>query len=265
MTASNKIFVDFYKILGVRKTASENEIEKAYRKNILKYHPDKTSDPESIFKFNMIKTAKDVLCNEQLKSKYNQHFEKAPNDDFFIFKKGALDYSYNDDIDETPGFACSTSQSTGSYMQKRRQIAEKYKESIPENVARYISNVMPSSYVGLVPQSVEQIGMTIIKDGMIEPNVEEKGELKIPRRKDIVFPTLPNTDLIPPLKDDDEKIGEYTGERADLKDIKYVNIDLDAYETQPSGNYNKIKSKEEELFYIEVGDKSNKYSSMLVQ
>ena len=53
----------FYNVLGVPKTASDQEIKKAYRKLALKHHPDKGGDPE---KFKALSEAYECLsCPEQ--------------------------------------------------------------------------------------------------------------------------------------------------------------------------------------------------------
>ena len=54
---------DYYKTLGVSRTASEDEIKKAYRKLALKYHPDKNKDPGSEDKFKEIAEAYEVLSD----------------------------------------------------------------------------------------------------------------------------------------------------------------------------------------------------------
>lgn len=64
---------DLYEILGVPKTASEQEIKKAYRKLALKYHPDKhKGDKEIEQKFKEINNAYEVLSDKQKRQNYDQ-------------------------------------------------------------------------------------------------------------------------------------------------------------------------------------------------
>lgn len=64
---------DYYEILGVSKSASEEEIKKAYRKMAIKYHPDKNpDDKESEEKFKEAAEAYEVLSSAQKKSQYDR-------------------------------------------------------------------------------------------------------------------------------------------------------------------------------------------------
>ncbi len=64
---------DYYKILGVEKNASEDDIKKAYRKMAMKYHPDKNPDnPEAESKFKEAAEAYDVLSTPDKKSNYDR-------------------------------------------------------------------------------------------------------------------------------------------------------------------------------------------------
>jgi len=64
---------DYYKILGVSKNASTEEIKKAYRKLALKYHPDKGGDKEAEQKFKDANEAYQVLSDETKRRQYDQY------------------------------------------------------------------------------------------------------------------------------------------------------------------------------------------------
>ena len=64
---------DYYEVLGVEKSASADEIKKAYRKAAIKYHPDKNpGDKEAEEKFKEAAEAYDVLSDEQKRARYDQ-------------------------------------------------------------------------------------------------------------------------------------------------------------------------------------------------
>lgn len=65
---------DYYKILGVDRGASEDEIKKAYRKMAMQYHPDKNPDnPEAESKFKEAAEAYDILSTPDKKSNYDRY------------------------------------------------------------------------------------------------------------------------------------------------------------------------------------------------
>lgn len=67
-------FVDYYKILGIDKSATEKDIKKAYRKLARKYHPDvNANDPDAQKKFQEINEANEVLSNAENRKKYDQY------------------------------------------------------------------------------------------------------------------------------------------------------------------------------------------------
>lgn len=78
---------DYYKILGVSKTASAQEIKSAYRKLALQYHPDKNKTKEAEEKFKEVTKAYEVLGDEQKRKTYDQFGAAA-------FEQGAAGGAY---------------------------------------------------------------------------------------------------------------------------------------------------------------------------
>lgn len=86
---------DFYKILGIPKTATDDEIKKAYRKLALRYHPDKNKAPNAEEKFKEVAEAYEVLSDKNKRELYDKYGEDGLknggklelNENFINYKK----------------------------------------------------------------------------------------------------------------------------------------------------------------------------------
>lgn len=68
---------DYYKVLGIQKGATEEEIKKAYRKMALKYHPDKNKTAGAEEKFKEIAEAYEVLSDKKKRDVYDKYGEEG--------------------------------------------------------------------------------------------------------------------------------------------------------------------------------------------
>ena len=70
---------NYYDVLGVNKTASEDDIKKAYRKKAMKYHPDRNpDDSEAESKFKEVSEAYEVLSNKNTRQQYDRYGSVNP-------------------------------------------------------------------------------------------------------------------------------------------------------------------------------------------
>ncbi len=77
-------FIDYYKVLGLDKTASDKDIKNAYRKLARKYHPDlNPNDAEANKKFQQLNEANEVLSDPEKRKKYDKYGENWQHGDAY--------------------------------------------------------------------------------------------------------------------------------------------------------------------------------------
>lgn len=72
-------FKDYYKTLEVEKTASDEDIRKAYRRLVRKYHPDVSKEADAQDRMRDVNEANDVLGDQEKRQAYDELYERAKN------------------------------------------------------------------------------------------------------------------------------------------------------------------------------------------
>ncbi|RJP59510.1 MAG: molecular chaperone DnaJ [Candidatus Auribacter fodinae] len=95
---------DYYEVLGVAKTASEEEIKKAYRRLALKYHPDKNpGDKEAEENFKEAAEAYEILSTPEKKKMYDQYGHEGLSSQFGQSGFQWSDFSHAADFEDILG------------------------------------------------------------------------------------------------------------------------------------------------------------------
>src|SRR6201987_2615278 len=103
---------DFYEVLGVSRSASPDELKRAYRKLAMQYHPDRNSgDKSAEQKFKDLNEAYDVLKDEQKRAAYDRFGHAA----FEQSARGPGDFGF------PGGFADIFDEMFGEFMNNGRR------------------------------------------------------------------------------------------------------------------------------------------------
>ncbi len=164
-------YKDYYKVLGVDKKASQDEIKKAYRKLAVKYHPDKNKgkkDAEE--KFKEINEANEVLGDKEKRKKYDElgenwkYYQQSGGDqggaqdfDWSRYANqggGQTRYTYEGDMGDFGGsggfsdfFETLFGQGFGGTQTRSRQGARKAKLK-GEDISAEMSITLEDAYIG---------------------------------------------------------------------------------------------------------------------
>lgn len=115
-------YQDYYKTLGVERTATDAQIKSAYRKLARKYHPDVNKDPSAVEKFKEINEAYEVLSDKEKRSRYDSlganwqsgsDFTPPPGFEGFNFNNGG---AYTQSFSDMGGFSDFFSSIFGDLM-----------------------------------------------------------------------------------------------------------------------------------------------------
>lgn len=206
-------YKDYYKVLGVNKNATQDEIKKAYRKLAVKYHPDKNKgNKEAEEKFKEANEANEVLSDPEKRKKYDElgenwkYYQQSGGQQDFDWSRyanqggGQTHYAYSGDFNDSFGgsggfsdfFETLFGQGLGQSQSKSRRGARQARLR-GDDLSAEMSITLEDSYKG--SEKLFDLNGQSIKL-KIKPGISDGQTLKLPGKGEQGYNAGPPGDLL---------------------------------------------------------------------
>lgn len=158
-------YKDYYKILGVERSATEAQIKAAYRKLARKFHPDVNKASDAAKKFKDINEAYEVLSDKDKRKRYDSlganwqagsNFTPPPGFDGFKYNQGA----YSQGFDDLGGFSDFFSSIFGDLSGKQSTQRQSGQRFSYDNFAGFSGAHQARSKAKAAPEPAEDLDIT---------------------------------------------------------------------------------------------------------
>ncbi len=161
-----------YVILGLdpNKDYSDDEIKKAYHKNVLKYHPDKNKSPDAAEKFIEIHTAYEILSSN--KSKY-ESFNIEQKNEFYNIIKNSIVAKY-------PNF--------NNYLDFFTSLFYSSENDFKDEILNNDFNTIYSSFINKLPNAVSKFSQQLqsLKENYNKNHITNQNNLNLINNNDLI-------------------------------------------------------------------------------
>lgn len=154
------MFIDFYSLLEIPSEASQEEIKSAYRKQCIKWHPDKNPNIDTTQRMQDINQAYLILKDEEARVRYDKEYAKFKS----RFENSSGENSTEDSF--TSSTSESNSTKNGKYSYPDYKVADDILEKWMENAkkqSRQMAKDAIDEFKGASTEAVSSIGSYFLR------------------------------------------------------------------------------------------------------